>query len=145
MVQTNPPEPPAVTPADVTADDLAAVFGGPVEGRDYVEMPGSTQATPSGPTAAEMHNAPFEGAGKTFELKSATPGLDGVLFRCEDYWDRVSGMSWMVSEGNPAAIKYGIRAGLTGLPVDDDVVYGEIGSFGELVHVSELGAAGGTQ
>lgn len=94
---------------------------------------------------AEMHNAPFEGAGKTFQLKSDTPGLDGVLFRCEDYWDRVSGGSWQMAQGNPAAMKYAIRAGLTGLPTDDDVVYGKIGSFGELVHVSELGDAEGTQ
>lgn len=85
-----------------------------------------------------IHEAPFEGAGKTYRLKSATPGLDGQEFRCEDYWDRVSGKSWMDSEGNPAAMKYGIRSGLTGLPLDDDVVYGKIGSFGELVHVSEL-------
>lgn len=85
-----------------------------------------------------IHSTPFDGAGKTYRLKSATPGLDGAEYRCEDYWDRVSGGSWQLAQGNPAAVKYAIRSGIIGLPLDDDVVYGKVGSFGELVHITEL-------
>jgi hypothetical protein len=80
-----------------------------------------------------IHPEPFEGAGKTFTLP------DGSEFRVEDWWDRVAGRSWQVATGNPAALEYGMRSGLTGLPLDDEVVYGKNeGGFGHLVHVSEL-------
>jgi hypothetical protein len=84
-----------------------------------------------------IHPQPFDGAGRTYKL--AAKGLDGDEIRVEDYWDRVAGKSWMISDGNPAALKYGMRAGFNGLPLDDEVVYGKIGAFGHLVHVSELG------
>ena len=32
-----------------------------------------------------------------------------------------------------------ILLGFSGLPVDDEVVYGKVGPFGHLLHVSELG------
>lgn len=85
-------------------------------------------------------------AGRTVVLNdTAKDGLrevmPGVEFRVEDYWDRVSGGSWMFAEGNPACLKYAMRTGLSGgnIPLDDEVVYGKIGPFGHLVHVSELG------
>lgn len=56
----------------------------------------------------------------------------------EDWWDRLTGGSWMYADGNPAAMIYGVRAGLAGLPFDDEVVYGKIGGMGHLVHTSEL-------
>lgn len=62
----------------------------------------------------------------------------GQEYRVEDYWDRVSGKSWMHSAGNPACLMYAIRAGKAVLPPDDEVLYGKIGPFGHLVHVSEL-------
>lgn len=67
--------------------------------------------------------------------KAVVPGAE---FRIEDWWDRLLGKSWMVCDGNPAAIHYGMRSGLTELPIDNEVVYGKIGAFGHLVHVSEL-------
>lgn len=85
-------------------------------------------------------------AGRTVVLNdTAKDGLGEVVpgteFRVEDYWDRVSGGSWMFAEGNPACLKYAMRTGLSGgnIPLDDEVVYGKIGPFGHLVHVSELG------
>jgi len=45
----------------------------------------------------------------------------------------------MDANGNPAALIYAIRSGFDGLPTDDEVVYGKIGSFGHLIHESELG------
>lgn len=89
------------------------------------------------------HDQPHPLAGKTVTLNDTTrkaPDVEpGMEYRIEDYWDRVAGMSWMHAEGNPAAIKYAMRSGFGGLPVDDEVVYGKIGPFGHLIHVSELG------
>jgi len=56
----------------------------------------------------------------------------------EDWWDKLTGKSWMYSEGNPAAMIYGMRAGFNNLPTDDDVVYVKINNLGHLVHTSEL-------
>lgn len=65
--------------------------------------------------------------------------VTGAEFRVEDWWDKLTGGSWMFAEGNPAALKYAMRAGMGGqLPLDDEVVYGHIGPLGHLVHVSEL-------
>lgn len=66
--------------------------------------------------------------------------VPGAEFVVEDWWDRVAGGSWMDAAGNPAAMLYGYRIGLRGgaVPLDDEVVYGKIGSHGTLVHVSEL-------
>jgi hypothetical protein len=64
--------------------------------------------------------------------------LPGTEFRIEDYWDTLTGKSWMYSDGNPAALKYAMRSGMSGLPLDNEVVYGKIGAFGHLVHISEI-------
>lgn len=54
-------------------------------------------------------------------------------YRIEDWWDRVSGGSWMFADGNPACLVYAMRtAGRT--PINNEVVYGD----GMLVHVSEI-------
>lgn len=79
-------------------------------------------------------------AGKTVTLKSRAPELNGKQYTIEDWWQNVAGQSWMTSDGNPAAMIYGIRTGLQGgVPTDNEVVYGKVGPFGHLVHVSELG------
>lgn len=83
-------------------------------------------------------------AGQTVHLNVAgdhplVKELSGKEYRIEDWWDRLTGGSWMHADGNPAALKYAFRAGMTGLPTDDEVVYGKVGAFGHLVHVSELG------
>lgn len=62
----------------------------------------------------------------------------GTEILIEDWWDRVSGQSWMNSNGNMACMLYAIRAGFAELPTDDEVLYGKIGVLGHLVHVSEL-------
>lgn len=84
-----------------------------------------------------MHSEPFDGAGQTFTIDAK--GIDGTEIRVEDYWDRVAGQSWTVSNGNFAALQYAIRSGLHGLPMDDEVVYGKVNGLGHLVHVSEIG------
>lgn len=65
----------------------------------------------------------------------------GAEICVEDWWDRVAGMSWMVCDGNPACLLYAMRAGFSDLPTDDEVIYGKVGPYGHLVHVSELEAS----
>jgi len=66
------------------------------------------------------------------------PGPHDVVI--EDWADRVFGKSWMFMDGNPAALVYAMRAGLAGLPTDDEVVYGKTRSGrSHLVHVREIG------
>lgn len=48
------------------------------------------------------------------------------------------GQSWMFMTGNPAAIIYGMRVGVAGLPLDNEVVYGKVDGLGHMVHVSEI-------
>lgn len=62
----------------------------------------------------------------------------GKQFRVIDWWDRLGGGSWQQVEGNFAVGFYRARVEALGLPLDDEVVYGHIGEFGHLVHVSEL-------
>lgn len=80
------------------------------------------------------------------ELKAPiTGGIDAGLtvieeFMLEGWWDQLTGTSWTMSDGNFAAMAYGLRAGFALLPPDDDVLYGkniQTGT-GHLIHVSEL-------
>ena len=61
-------------------------------------------------------------------------------FCVEDWWENVVGRSWMVSDGNIAAMTYGLRIGLRKgeVPIDNEVLYGKIDGLGYLFHVSEL-------
>lgn len=81
--------------------------------------------------------------GKTVRIKSTAkhfqyPHFSGGVVHLEDDWKKITGESWMYSDGNPAAMIYGMRAGMEGLPNDDNVLYGKLGSMGVLVHVSEI-------
>lgn len=71
-------------------------------------------------------------AGQTVRLKS------GQEYRVEDWADRVMGGSVWQAAGNPACLKFAIRSAMEGLPLNDDLLYGKIGMFGEIVHVLEL-------
>ena len=62
----------------------------------------------------------------------------GEIYRVEDWWDRVSGKSWMVSFGNPACIEYAVRSSAEDLPIDDEVLYGKVGPFGKLIHAQQI-------
>lgn len=94
-------------------------------------------------TATTVHPEPHPQAGQTVALADTARDHQGVViagaeYVIEDWWDRVSGGSWMTASGNPAAMIYAIRAGFGGLPADDEVLYGKIRGAGQLVHVSEL-------
>ena len=76
------------------------------------------------------------------EEQRNSPGvvkLKDTVFEIEDWWENVSGSSWINGIGNPACMKYGIRAGISDLPTDNEVVYGKIDNVGHLIHQSEIG------
>lgn len=79
-----------------------------------------------------MHLEPHPMARKVVHLK------DGTEYRLEDWWDRLGEGSWMHCIENMACIQYAMRGLRCDLPVDDEVVYGKVGSFGYLIHVSEI-------
>lgn len=60
----------------------------------------------------------------------------GTPYRVEDWWDRVTGGSWMNAQGNPAALQYAMMSGFCDIPTptDDEVLYGKIGVLGYLIH-----------
>lgn len=89
------------------------------------------------PKANETIKVQFKGGHFQIPGSEDTP----VDFTIEDWVDHMNGdrsKSWMFMEGNPAALIYGLRAGINELPIDDEVVYGKVGHFGHMVHVSEF-------
>lgn len=62
----------------------------------------------------------------------------GSEYRVEGYWDELTGKSWMHSDENPACLVYAVRSAFADLPMDDNVLYGKVGQFGHLVHISEI-------
>jgi hypothetical protein len=83
---------------------------------------------------------PLAGKFVTLELKGMHPQLEGKeKYRIEDWWIRVAGKSWMDCVGNPACLLYAMHSAYAKLPDDDYVVYGKVGPFGHLIHITELG------
>jgi hypothetical protein len=89
-----------------------------------------------------IHNNPHPLAGKVViinsNLKTNPPITAGTEFHLEDWWDRITGKSWMVAEGNITTLIYGMRSGFAHLPCNDEVVYGKVNGLGHLIHVSEF-------
>lgn len=88
-----------------------------------------------------MHTESHPLAGQTVKVDFGESGgnIQGIQeYRVEDWWDKLTGGSWMSADGNPAAMLYGMRSGFKGNPIDNEVVYGKVGPFGHLVHVSEI-------
>lgn len=88
-----------------------------------------------------IHSTKSPHAGKTVKIKDAAYEIGGHEIIIEDYWDRVSGKSWLLSEGNPAAFNYAMRRRFSKklkVPIDDEVLYGKIGYSGYIVHIEEL-------
>lgn len=66
-----------------------------------------------------------------------------VEFSVEDWWDRLTGGSWMFADDDPAALNYAMRSA-GGLPLDNEVLYGKTkDGLGHLVHAPEIVAGGG--
>lgn len=90
-----------------------------------------------------VHINPHPLAGKRVRIKAGLKHMNheaygGTEFRLEDWWDRVAGKPWRYAVGNPACLVYGIHRKQRDLPEDDEVLYGKIGGFGYLVHISEI-------
>ena len=83
------------------------------------------------------HQEPHPQAGQFVKIVAGE--FAGETLHLEDWQDRVAkGMSWMFMDGHPASMMYAMRAGMAGLPMDNEVVYGHIGGLGHMLHVSEL-------
>jgi hypothetical protein len=92
-----------------------------------------------------MHAERSPLAGKIIRIKDNVshpqiPDFGGNEYVVEDWWDHLTGGSWMDAKGNPACIVYAIRTGFAEheVPTDDEVLYGKIGSYGHLLHISEI-------
>lgn len=92
-----------------------------------------------------MHTESSPLAGQTVKIRDdvkhpQVPDFGGSEYRVEDWWDKATGGSWMDARGNPACLVYGARTGFSPNPppLDDEVLYGKVGPFGHLVHVSEI-------
>lgn len=94
-----------------------------------------------------MHETSHELARQIVSVTLKTPvvigndaGIEKIArYRVDDWWDKLTGMSWQDSNGNPAAMSYAMRAAVS-MPWDDDVIYGTNldSNMGHLVHISEL-------
>ena len=85
---------------------------------------------------SDRHTTPHPLAGQIVTL------ADGSEFLLEDWNDRVFGESWMFMQAHAASLAFATRAALAGLPLNNEVVYGKAGPYGELVHVEELPGGG---
>lgn len=83
----------------------------------------------------------IKGKSKYFKEKY---GTSNPLIEIEDIDRNIFGGSWMVQNGNPACMLFGIRSGMEGIANIGLVYYGKIkigenrGSLGELVSENEL-------
>ena len=62
----------------------------------------------------------------------------GSILTIDDYWDRISGASWMDNLNNKYVKIYAQRVKDSELPEDNEVLYGEIGLIGYLIHITEI-------
>ncbi|AMS02967.1 hypothetical protein BJD60_gp46 [Gordonia phage Schnabeltier] len=86
-----------------------------------------------------IHSAPHELAGQQVPAVLRTvEGPKPVTAAVDDYWDRKAQTSWKTATDSRHALTYALRAGLSGLPLDDEVLLCVVGSGSQLVHVSEL-------
>lgn len=84
--------------------------------------------------------------GKTVKVQAKAPfyGFEDSTeyepVHIEDLWQNVQeeGKSWMICEGNLACLGYAVRAGVGGLPIDNNVWYGKYEGLGYLIHESEI-------
>ena len=93
-----------------------------------------------------IHNDKSELAGQTVKVAEwvkhpQNKNFGGIDILIEDWWDRVSGGSWMFAQGNPACLVFAMRTGFSErpIPTNNEVLYGKTpDGLGHLVHISEL-------
>jgi len=57
-----------------------------------------------------------------------------AFFEFDEAVQYKKGYGWKSCDGNPACMAYCRRVMRSGLPLNDEVVYGKVGCFGYLVH-----------
>ena len=94
-----------------------------------------------------MHSESSSLKGQTVKIKDwvkhpQDSNFGGSEIWIEDWWDKVSGQSWMFCQGNPACLIYAMRTGFSEkpIPTDDEVLYGKKDGLGHLIHISEISA-----
>lgn len=87
-----------------------------------------------------MTREKFRFAGQTREGQKRDPEVRRRRLHNRRLLAECNRRPFLDSNGNPAAMMYAIRTGSQGfdVPIDNEVVYGKIGSLGYLFHVSEL-------
>lgn len=90
-----------------------------------------------------MHDTVHPLANQTVPIKFVAPHQQFANaeqeFVVEDWWDHMTGGSWMFADGNPACLIFALRMGFgMFLKIDDQVIYGKIGGVGVLIHEDEL-------
>lgn len=80
-----------------------------------------------------IHSEPSPLANTTVTLSSGP--YEGSEYNIQDYWDRIFGGSWMESD-SPYAVEYTIHGLSYRVPMDDEVLYGEIDGIGHIVRVA---------
>lgn len=85
--------------------------------------------------------SPLANRKMTLEIDVSHPrvkDLGGTEILIEDWWDRISGKSWMYESGNRDCLYYAMRVGYNRLPIDDEVLCGTVNEVEYLVHISEI-------
>lgn len=96
-----------------------------------------------------IHSQESSLAGRIVKLKDHVvhpqfSQFGGCEFRVEDWNDRVFEKLWQEMRWNPACLIYAVRSAMSQLPLDNEVLYGKVGQFGHLVHISEIEELDGT-
>jgi hypothetical protein len=87
-----------------------------------------------------IHKKPSQLAGKTVRIKQDVFAHGGKEFVVRDWWDRCSGYRWLITIVNPICAAYALRASFSKNTemVSDEVLYGTLGAFPYLFHISEI-------
>lgn len=80
--------------------------------------------------------------GKWEKVRIVLGTLKGNEYLVEGYWDELTGKSWLETDFRPAIMNYAFRTStekhLKEYEYSEEVLYGKIGIYGHLVHVSEI-------
>lgn len=79
-------------------------------------------------------------AGQTVTLRPDARDIGGQSAAVVDWYERLhDGVSWRDRIGvEPKVEAYSMRAALSGLPDDDDVLFARVDGMGALIHVTEI-------
>ena len=87
-----------------------------------------------------MHKKQSPLADKVVRIKKHVKDIGGEKYKVEDWWDRLGQGSWLESTSNFECMDYVARGAksVPSPPFDEEVLYGKVGLYGKLVHVSEV-------